>query len=409
MTEEQQTGSRDEAEGAISAFERLVGLDKESVPGTSTSSNDQGPLTGHSSSHNAITPATMALASPNHAWWRSFFPSDTQIDNLLAEEHMGNYVVLRSTRREVFESMPVYVRVGMQLLFFHSRSMSLLRYGTVERLLETLSVHQGKVYDDASNPQAVLEHIQSFIQTYSIRLDELAEPDVTRYPTFNSFFCRRLRADARPIADPQDNRIISSCADCRLTVFENVTAATKVWIKGKHFSIPALLDDAYMADSAFPPGSSLAIFRLAPADYHRYHVPVGPSTTGPTKHVKGAYLTVNPQAVNQDFDVFTGNRRDILHSNWTLGEQTIPYAVVAIGALLVGSIGWTTPAAAQGASTKRGDELGYFAYGGSTVVVVFPPNANIKWDEDLLEASSKGKEMMVRVGERIGRAADAKA
>lgn len=400
-------GSSEEEHGVVSALEHLVGLTSTNT-GTeiSAAQSPNTALSNHASTHNAITPAPLSLSAQNQSWWTRFFPSEDQVDYLLAEEHMGNYVEIRSTRQEVFESMPVYVRIGMQLLFFHSKKTSLLRYGTVERLLESVSVHQGKVYDDASDPQAVLSHIQSFVTTYSIPLNELLEPDLARYPTFNSFFSRKLRPDARPIAEPTDPRIISSCADCRLTVFPNVEAATQIWIKGKKFSLPALLDDTHTANSTFPPGSSLAIFRLAPADYHRFHVPVGPSVTGPTKHIKGEYLTVNPQAVNQDFDVFTGNRRDVLYSTWNVGGGTtsVPVATVAIGALLVGSIGWTSPASVQGTTSQRGQELGYFAYGGSTVAVVFPPNANVQWDKDLLDASSKGREMMVRVGERIGRA-----
>lgn len=401
-------GTQNEEHGVIAALEHLVGLyptQNTNTIATPTDNSAQASISNHETKHNAITPCTESSAAHNQTWWTRFFPTEAQIDELFVEEHMGNYVVLRNTRQEVFESMPIYVRVGMQLLFYHSRQTSLLKYGTVERLLETVSIHQGKVYDDDSDPQAVLDHIQSFVSTYSIPLNELLETDLTKYPTFNSFFSRKLRPDARPVADPKDSSIISSCADCRLTVFQNVDAATQVWIKGSHFSLARLLGDVHTSNSDFPPGSSLAIFRLAPADYHRFHVPVGPSITGPTKHIKGEYLTVNPQAVNQDFDVFTGNRRDVLYSTWDVGNgKSIPYAFVAIGALLVGSIGWTTPAAVQGSTTQRGQELGYFAYGGSTVVVVFPPKADVKWDQDLLEASSQGKESMVRVGERIGKA-----
>lgn len=78
----------------------------------------------------------------------------------------------------------------------------------------------------------------------------------------NSFFYRKLRPDTRPITEPGNNAVISSAADCRLTVFDGVDSATKVWIKGKNFSIRHLLGDTNLADRAFPPGSSLAIFRL---------------------------------------------------------------------------------------------------------------------------------------------------
>lgn len=79
---------------------------------------------------------------------------------------------------------------------------------------------------------------------------------------------------------------------------------------------------------------------------------------------------------------------------------TLPVAIVAIGAMLVGSIAWTN--ANQGSTVQRGDDCGYFAYGGSTVIAVFPPEAKVEWDKDLLDNSINGVETMVRVGDRIG-------
>lgn len=101
--------------------------------------------------------------------------------------------------------------------------------------------------------------------------------------------------------------------------------------------------------------------------------------------------------------MFSGNRRDVLVLNWSPKGDAgpcIPVGFVAIGAMLVGSIAWTN--ASQGASVQRGDECGYFAYGGSTVLVVFPPEAKVEWDKDLMDNSLAGLETMVRIGDRIG-------
>lgn len=109
------------------------------------------------------------------------------------------------------------------------------------------------------------------------------------------------------------------------------------------------------------------------------------------RQLPGDYFTVNPQAVNEPLDVFTANRRDVLIINATLfptgqGEaaKVVPVAFVAIGALLVASINWSKKA---GETVKKGDDLGWFAYGGSTVVCVFPQEAGIQWDDDLRRAS----------------------
>jgi len=148
--------------------------------------------------------------------------------------------------------------------------------------------------------------------------------------------------------------------------------------------------------SRFTPLSSLAVFRLAPQDYHRFHSPVD-GTIESVATLPGDYFTVNPQAVNETLDVFTANRRDVLIINANLfparqGETptVVPVAFVAIGALLVGSVNWSKK---PGEAVKKGDDLGWFAYGGSTVVCVFPQEAGIQWDDDLRRAS---------VGEWIG-------
>ena len=79
---------------------------------------------------------------------------------------------------------------------------------------------------------------------------------------------------------------------------------------------------------------------------------------------------VNPQAVNEPgFDVFTANTRSVLYM--THAKTGLPVAFVAVGALLVGSVNWTN-GGTPGNAIARGEELGYFAYGGSTVIAIFP-------------------------------------
>lgn len=75
---------------------------------------------------------------------------------------------------------------------------------------------------------------------------------------------------------------------------------------------------------------------------------------------------------------------------WTPVKEkpVIKFAFVSIGALLVGSNVFTN--AAKDSTYKRGEEMGYFAYGGSTCIAIFPPEAKVKWDDDLLTNSNKG-------------------
>lgn len=111
------------------------------------------------------------------------------------------------------------------------------------------------------------------------------------------------------------------------------------------------------------------------------------------------YYTVNPQAVNEpNFDVFTANRRSVLLLQHQ--QTNLPIAFVAIGALLVGSIVFTVK---PGQVVKRGEELGYFKYGGSTCVALFPKGM-IEFDEDLRKNSLEGKiETIMKVGYSLGK------
>lgn len=75
--------------------------------------------------------------------------------------------------------------------------------------------------------------------------------------------------------------------------FETIDQAQEIWIKGREFTLERLLGDAFKDKVALYEGGSLAIFRLSPQDYHRFHVPVD-GVCGPQKRIPGAYYTVNP-------------------------------------------------------------------------------------------------------------------
>ncbi|EIW68665.1 hypothetical protein TREMEDRAFT_69127 [Tremella mesenterica DSM 1558] len=335
-------------------------------------------------------------------WIAHFFPSAETVDKLFTYEHMGNYVIDRQTGRKIFETMPVYVRVGMHLLFVSG--CTYMTYPSVEQLLEKQSIKQGKIYDQTG--EGVLEHIRSFVETYQLPLDELLVQDLTQYPTFNSFFSRRLKATARPITLPEDPTILVSPADCRMTVFQTVDQAKQFWIKGKKFTIPQLLNGDDTTETRFSALTddskcSLVIARLAPQDYHRFHSPVE-GTLVALKEIKGELYTVNPQAINEDLNVFTLNKRQVmlLHVNLGPGREAVPVAFVAVGAMLVGSIGWSKQ---LGDKVSKGEELGWFQYGGSTCIVVFPSSAGLEFDADLRDNSERETETLVRVGMEIAK------
>lgn len=107
--------------------------------------------------------------------------------------------------------------------------------------------------------------------------------------TFNQFFYRKLKPTARPINCLDDPYRLVSAADCRLMTFETVNEATRLWIKGREFTILRLSDEAYKAEAERYVGGTLAISRLAPQDYYRFHSPVE-GHIGLTTYISGEIL-----------------------------------------------------------------------------------------------------------------------
>jgi len=374
-----------------------INAQSNNLPGLTNEQAAQGlvALVDHSQTH---TDVSQGIHASSHTifsipWIHRLIPG---IEKLATAYHIGNFVAIRGSKEQIFEAMPIYARIGMHLLFYGNEQVKVLHSHSVETLLKEQSIKEGKLYDSPESTKS----IPSFIATYSLETSELLEPDITKYKNFNEFFSRKLRPDARPVDNAADPLAICSAADCRLTVYQTVDLAKQFWIKGREFTIPNLLGVPPDSEKArIFDGSSLAIFRLAPSDYHRFHCPID-GTVGDIVHIPGQYYTVNPQAVNEPgFDVFTANTRSVLFLTHT--ATGLPVAFVAIGALLVGSIGWTN-GGEKGKTVKKGEELGYFAYGGSTVVAVFPKGV-IEFDADLVANSLVPVETMIKVGNSLGK------
>lgn len=309
---------------------------------------------------------------------------------------MGNYVIDRQTGEKSFEAMSIYVRLGMHLLYYGSEQERALQWQRTLELLKEQSVKMGREYDTPESKA----HIEPFIQSFHLQdtLVEMVEPDPTKYTTFNEFFARQIKESARPIADPEDEFMTSSPADCRLTAYPTIDLATKYWIKGRGFTVSKLLADSALANLF--DGGSIVIARLAPQDYHRWHAPVS-GTVESIKDIPGTYYTVNPQAINEPgtLDVFCENKRSVmLLKRSSTGS---PIAVIAVGAMLVGTIKYNE-GVHVGTSVRRGQCLGAFYYGGSTIIVLYP-KGEVVLDEDLVKNSTQEKcETLMKVGWSTG-------
>ncbi|CAI5759702.1 unnamed protein product [Candida verbasci] len=285
------------------------------------------------------------------------------------------------------EKMSVYVRLGIRLLY---KGLDKAKSKPIRILLKKLSVKQGKKFDSPNSKN----DIASFIKFHKLDLSDCLITDPTQFETFNTFFFRKLKKGARPIEGNED--IIVSPADCRCAAFETVNDATNLWIKGRNFTLPKLFNSNQFENTNLAKSSecSLGVFRLAPQDYHRFHSPV----TGiikDIKHIDGEYYTVNPMAIRSELDVFGENVRSIIPIKT---EQFGTVIMIAIGAMMVGSIVLSVK---PGDPISRGDEVGYFKFGGSTIILLIEKQY-FQFDSDLINNSSQCIETLCRVGQSIG-------
>ncbi|KAI1875350.1 hypothetical protein JX265_004408 [Neoarthrinium moseri] len=286
------------------------------------------------------------------------------------------------------EKMSVYVRLGIRLLYkgLKSKEMEKKR---IRKMLKSLSVKQGKKYDDPASAG----DIPGFIAFHNLDMSEVLLP-LEEFKNFNEFFYRALKPGARPCSAPDNPNIFVSPADCRSVVFNSVDSATQIWIKGREFSIKRLLGNAYPEDAARYEKGALGIFRLAPQDYHRFHIPVD-GVMGKPKLIEGEYYTVNPMAIRSALDVYGDNVRVLCPIDTPTHGRVM---VICVGAMMVGS---TVITRKEGEQVKRAEELGYFKFGGSTIVLLFEEGKMVH-DDDLIDNSNSAVETLIRVGMSIG-------
>ncbi|CAL9098997.1 unnamed protein product [Musa textilis] len=334
-------------------------------------------------------------------------------------------VVDRRTKGLVEEIIDGKIVLSMRAIYQSKVGLTLINTG-VKDLLQNISEKQGKRMNSHESAKDIPQFIEFF--KGQLKMDEAKYP-IEYFKTFNEFFVRELKPGVRPIAYSERDDIAICPADCRLMAFSSANESLRFWIKGRKFSIQGLLGKD-TCSSAFVDGS-LVIFRLAPQDYHRFHVPVS-GTIESFVDIPGYLYTVctyvhfssqnnflfifsfisfkvrllinsmymfsfilskylplislafvafnliiknclilicdflmkvNPIAVNSKYcNVFTENKRVVsIISTSEFGKV----AFVAIGATMVGSIAFTKN---EGDYVHKGDEFGYFSFGGSTVI-----------------------------------------
>lgn len=224
--------------------------------------------------------------------------------------------------------------------------------------------------------------IERFIRHYGVDMAEAQQPDPARYRSFNDFFTRALRPDARPLAD----RALVCPVDGAVSQLGPIDDGRILQAKGHLYTAHALLaGDATLA-RRFRDGQFATIY-LSPRDYHRIHMPCD-GQLQQMVYVPGSLYSVNPTTVAGVPGLFARNERVICVFEAPWG----PWVLVLVGATIVGSMAttwhgvvnpprpgrvchWQYPATGDKAVTlARGEEMGRFLLG-STVVMLFPLGA----------------------------------
>ena len=243
--------------------------------------------------------------------------------------------------------------------------------------------------------------ISRFVAHYGVDMSEAAEPDITRYASFNDFFTRALRAGARPLADadyvcPVDGAISQFGAIERDQIFQ---------AKGHHYSTCALLAGDTALAAEFEHGQFATIY-LSPKDYHRIHMPCA-GRLQRMVYVPGDLFSVNPTTARAVPGLFARNERVVSLFDTARG----PFVLVLVGATIVGSMatvwhGVVNPPrpgeikrwdyADKPVELAKGAEMGRFLLG-STVVLLWP-KGTLKFNPEWAPGGA------VRMGEAMGKA-----
>jgi phosphatidylserine decarboxylase len=229
--------------------------------------------------------------------------------------------------------------------------------------------------------------IAPFIERYQVDSSEFLDD---RFENFNDFFIRKLKPEVRRIAPGKD--VLGLPADGRYLMFLDVFESDHFYIKGHRFCLASLLQDEGLANH-FQHGS-MVLARLCPSDYHRFHFPCD-GKIEEIRPISGPLYSVNPMALKKKRDILIQNKRvlTLLQS-----DHFGLIAYVEIGATFVGSIHQTCKV---GDIVKKGEEKGYFSFGGSCIALLFEPG-HVILDEDFVFNSSRGWETKAFFGEKFG-------
>jgi phosphatidylserine decarboxylase len=243
-----------------------------------------------------------------------------------------------------------------------------------------------------------------FIRHYNVDMSEAMEPDPDAYPDFNSFFTRALRPEARPVV--QEAGRICCPDDGTISQLGDIQGDEIFQAKGHTYSLVEILGGSEARARPFLGGRFVTTY-LSPGDYHRVHMPLSGRLLE-MAYIPGRLFSVAPDYTESVPRLFARNERVACVFQTEAG----PMAVVLVGAIFVGSIetvwaGEITPPRGKKIKVtsystsdhviqlERGEELGRFNMGGSTIITLFGPGC-VNWHSGLVP------DMRVKFGQSLG-------
>ncbi len=273
---------------------------------------------------------------------------------------------------------PIYCEAALRFLYGSKIGMSV---GKLLAELPIFSRFLGWWYRRSWTKKKILP----FVAQHGIDATECEKP-IESYPSFDAFFVRTLKKESRPLAK---GPIIP--ADGRYLFYQDAGACEDFVVKDKKFSIKKLVGLDSVAN-AYSQGS-MVIARLSPSDYHRFHFPCD-CIPGPARLINGPFYSVHPLAIIQNIVLLTENKRMITQLKTDLYGTIL---LIEVGATAVGSIHQTYQ---PGIPYKKGEEKGYFSFGGSSLILLFEKGC-IHLASDILTHSAQHIETLCRMGQPL--------
>ncbi len=245
--------------------------------------------------------------------------------------------------------------------------------------------------------------IRNIIDIYDVEMNHAVDQKPGDYRSFNDFFTRALKPDARPIAAEKD--ALASPVDGVVSHSGKIEQGRIFQAKGHDFTLNELVGGDPKATELFSDGNYTTIY-LSPRDYHRIHMPIT-GTLRKMTHVPGRLFSVSPSTTQNIPRLFSRNERIVNLFDTEAG----PMALIMVGAIFVSSMdtvwaGTVTPKSRRTTSweygrkstaaikLKRGQEMGRFNMG-STVILLF--------GKDAVElAPELQPETRLQMGQKIG-------